>query len=332
MAEVQWSDGPQDGAQTEGESWHRDMPAAPDCWYLTGATASGKSQVAIELARRLDAEILSLDSMAIYRGLDIGTAKPTLAERHEVPHHLLDLVDPTDDFSLSQYLDIAHRTIAEVRARGRQVLFVGGTPLYLKSMLRGLFHGPPADWDFRRAVEAEVAEVGAEALHERLRLVDPLLADKLHPHDQRRIIRALEVHRVTGQPLSHLQREFEEGRSAEECRVFVLHWPRPVLHARIESRVRSMFDRGLVEESRGLRERFGDLGRTASQAVGYQEAFAHLDGRLTLAEAITAVTIRTRRFARRQETWFRSLSECRFVELSEQHPRSAAELAAEIAG
>jgi len=192
------------------------MPPASDCWYLTGATASGKTSIGIELAGRLDAEIISLDSMAIYRGMDIGTAKPSTEQQHSVPHHLLDVVDPNEDYSLDQYVEAAHEKIAEIQDRGRQVLLVGGTPLYLKALLRGLFSGPPADWEFRREVEAEVERVGVEALHARLAQVDPLAADTLHPQDTRRIIRALEVYKITGQPISHLQEQFETSRPADQ--------------------------------------------------------------------------------------------------------------------
>jgi tRNA dimethylallyltransferase len=288
------------------------LPAI-DCWFLSGPTAAGKTSVGLELAEQLGAEIVSLDSMALYRGMDVGTAKPAPEQRRRVPHHLLDVVDPDQEFSLAQYVAAAHECIDEIRGRGREVLFVGGTPLYLKSLLRGIFEGPPADWELRNRIEAELAEVGLEALHERLALVDPLTAARLHPHDKRRIIRALEVFRLTGQPISHLQMQFDEGRPATACKVFVLDWPRPQLHRRIEARVERMFAEGLVEETRGLLSRFGALSRTASQAVGYREAIEHLAGSRGLAETIEQVKARTRQFARRQETWFRSLSELRRV-------------------
>lgn len=295
-----------------------------DCWYLTGATASGKTGVGIELAKRLNAEIISLDSMSVYRGMDIGTAKPSPTQREESPHHLLDIVDPIEDYSLSQYVRDAHDCINEIRGRGREVLFVGGTPLYLKALLRGVYPGPPADWEFREQIETELEEVGIEALHDRLKQVDPLAAAKLHPHDKRRIIRALEVYKQTGSPLSHEQIHFDDIPN-EQCRAFVLSWPRQELHQRIEERVESMFERGLVEEVRGLLQRYGALGRTASQAVGYREVIEHLVGGQDLATTIEQVKARTRQFARRQETWFRSLDECEAV------PQAAGTSADEIA-
>jgi tRNA dimethylallyltransferase len=313
------------------------MPPALDCWYLTGPTAAGKTAVGLELAEKIDAEIISLDSMAVYQGMDIGTAKPTTADRARVPHHLLDLVPPTEDYSLSQYIDAAHEAIADIRSRGKEVLFVGGTPLYLKSLLRGVYQGPPADWDFRRRIEEELSRVGVEALHRRLAMLDPLLAAKLHPHDKRRIIRALEVFRQTGQPLGHQQVQFDEGRHAEQCRVFSLHWERGELHRRIESRVQSMFAAGLVDEVRGLLSRYGGLSRTACQAVGYREVMEFLASQssaapIPLDACRLRVIARTRQFARRQETWYRALCEITFVPLSEPlAPKSVAEQIVQIA-
>jgi tRNA dimethylallyltransferase len=287
-----------------------------DCWFLTGATAVGKSSVGLALARRLNAEIVSLDSMAIYRGMDIGTAKPTAEQRATVPHHLVDIVDPADEYSVAQYVDAAAAVVRDIRARGREVLFVGGTPLYLKSLVRGLFDGPPADWKVRQEIEEELSQVGQAALHERLMQVDPVAASNIHPHDTRRMIRALEVFRATGEPLSHQQMEFEEGPTADECRVFVLRRERGELHRRIEGRVEAMIDVGLVDEVRGLTAGGRELGRTASQAVGYLESLAFLAGEIDRATMIERIKIRTRRFAKRQGTWFRSLSECRFVDIA----------------
>ncbi|MGE3242056.1 MAG: tRNA (adenosine(37)-N6)-dimethylallyltransferase MiaA [Pirellulales bacterium] len=287
-----------------------------ECWFLTGATATGKTAVAMELARQLGAEIVSLDSMTVYRGMDIGTAKPTESERALVPHHLLDIVDPAEEYSVAQYVEDAARTVAEIRAQGREVLFVGGTPLYLKSLLRGLFEGPPANWELREQIEEELEAVGQAALHERLQQVDPVAASAIHPHDTRRMIRALEVFRATGEPLSHQQLQFDDGRRADECRVFVLRRERKELHQRIEGRVEAMIDVGLVEEVRSLTDGGKQLGRTARQAVGYQEALAFLASECDREQMIERIKVRTRRFAKRQGTWFRSLSECRFVDIA----------------
>jgi tRNA dimethylallyltransferase len=300
-----------------------------DCWFLTGATAVGKTSVGQALAQRLDAEIVSLDSMAIYRGMDIGTAKPTVAERAAVPYHLIDIVDPADEFSVAQYVEAAAAAVNDLRARNKEALFVGGTPLYLKSLLRGLFEGPPADWPLRDAIHEELKTVGEAALHERLAQLDPLAAANIHPHDTRRLVRALEVIRATGEPISHQQTQFEEGRSAQECRVFVLRRTRQEQQARIEARVEAMIRAGLVEEVRQLTAGGRQLGRTARQAVGYREALDHLGGECDRQEMIERIKARSRRFAKRQGTWFRSLSECRFVEIAGE--ADAAEVAGQIA-
>ncbi|MBL8888931.1 MAG: tRNA (adenosine(37)-N6)-dimethylallyltransferase MiaA [Planctomycetaceae bacterium] len=286
------------------------------CWFLTGATASGKSELSLALAKRLDAEIISLDSMAIYREMDLGTAKPTPAARQAIPHHLIDILDPTETFSVSQYREAALATIHDLRRRDRGVLFVGGTALYLQALLKGIFDGPPADWAFRQAIEEEVQQVGLERLHERLKMVDPLSADKLHPNDAKRIIRALEVLHLTGKPISHQQREFDSSLKPEQCRVFWLHRPRPELHQRIEHRVDAMFRAGLIAEVADLMKRYGQLSHTATQAVGYKEVIAHLNGEFSEIETIEQVKIRTRRFARAQETWFRNMNESRQLEIT----------------
>lgn len=290
-------------------------PLSGSVWFLSGPTASGKSAVALELAERLNAEILSLDSMAVYRGMDIGTAKPTAAEQARVPHHLLDLVEPAAEFSLAEYVAAAHAATAEVVARGRQPLFVGGTPLYLKALLRGLFTGPPADWELRRQLAAE-EDATPGTLHARLGEVDPAAARKFHPRDQRRLIRGLEVFAQTGRPLSAWQQQFDQARPAEETRVFVLDWPVDVLRTRIEQRVHAMFAAGLLDEAARVAAA-GPLSRTASQAVGYREALACLAGEYDQTVAEAAVTVATQQFAKRQRTWFRSLSECRRVPLAE---------------
>jgi len=303
---------------------------ALESWFLTGPTASGKSAVGVELAERLNAEIISLDSMALYRRMDIGTAKPTEAERRQIPHHLIDILDPHEEFSLAQYVEAADRCADEITARSRSVLFVGGTPLYLKGLLRGIFQGPPADWPLRRQLTDESQRNGPDWLHRRAAEVDPAAAARLHGNDTRRLIRVIEVFEKTGQPISTLQRQFDQGRPAEQCRVFVLDWPKEELHRRIEQRVDQMFTAGLVDEVRRLLAEPHPLSRTARQAVGYREVIEHLEGRRDLAETVELVKQHTRQLAKRQSTWFRSLSECRFVPMSTE--MNAVAVADRIAG
>ena len=304
------------------------MNFAENCWFLTGATASGKSAVGVELARRIDAEVISLDSMALYRRMDIGTAKPSLDERRSVPHHLIDVLEPDEEYSLAQYVEAAGRCADEIRGRGRQVLFVGGTPLYLKGLLRGIFEGPSADWDFRHRLAEQAKQHGDDWLHGQVAAVDPTTAGRLHANDSRRLIRALEVFEKTGRPISDWQRQFDVGLPAEECRVFVLDWSKEDLHARIARRVDAMFAAGLVDEVGRLLADGRTLSRTARQAVGYREVIEQLEGRCSPDEARELVVRHTRQLAKKQGTWFRSLSECRFVQVAE--PFDAGEVAERI--
>lgn len=304
------------------------MPIAPslflqECWFLTGATAVGKSRVGLALAQQLGAEIVSLDSMAIYRGMDIGTAKPGKAEQAAVPHHLIDIRDPDEEYSVAQYLQDAEQVVRAIRGRGREVLFVGGTPMWLKCLLRGLFQGPPANWELRQEIEREAATLAPGVLHHRLEQVDPLAAAQIHPNDTRRLIRALEVFRSSGEPISHQQLEFDEARTADECRVFVLYREREEQRDRIERRVKQMLAEGLIDEVRQLTSNGKRLGRTASQAVGYQEVLGHLAGDIDAEEMAEKIKARTRRFAKRQGTWFRSLSECRWVQVTDSETSEA---------
>lgn len=302
--------------ETESEVF---PPLVDGAIVLTGPTAAGKSAVAVALADRINAEILSLDSIAVYRGMDIGTAKPSIEDRKRIPHHLVDLVDPNEEFSVACYLRQAHAIVERLKDRGRRAIFVGGTPMFLKGVLRGFDPGPPADWEFRRAVESDIERHGVEALRERLRQVDPLAAHRIGPNDSRRMIRALEVARHTGTPISHRQIQFDAQRRAETCNVFSLQWDRGALHDRINARVGEMFRMGLVDEVRGLLEKYGGLSRTASQAVGYREVIQWLrgDDGDDVRPLIEEVSAHTRQLARRQETWLRSFSEIRFIDVAE---------------
>ena len=290
------------------------------CLFLAGPTASGKSALAVPLAEQIGAEILCLDSMTVYRGLEIGTAKPTPAERQRVPHHLLDLADPHEEFSVSMYLPRAEQVCREILARGRTPFFVGGSGLYLRSLLRGLFEGPAADWSFRQAMQTLAEQEGPDSLHRRLTQVDPVTAARLHLRDQRRIIRALEVYELTGRPLSQLQQEQALPIELRPRQVYWLDPDRSWLHQRIDRRVEEMFEQGLVEEVQGLLANGVQFGRTARMALGYAEVLEHLQGSHphgshphggpTREETILAIQQHTRQFAKRQCTWFRNLEEC----------------------
>ncbi len=290
-------------------------PLDAEAIILTGSTASGKSRIALSLAEKINAEIISLDSIAVYCGMDIGSAKPSLADRARVPHHLIDVVSPTAEFSAAQYLAIAKSCVDDILSRGKRPLFVGGTPMYLKGLLYGFDPGPPADWDFRRSVEEDIRSFGIEALHKRLQQVDPLSAHRLPPTDTRRITRALEVAYLTGTPLSHRQTQHDCTSSRAKSKLFAISWPRELLHARIEKRVEQIFGAGLIKEVAGLLEVHGTFSRTASIGVGYREVVEHLQKGTTLESTIQQVLFHTRQLARRQETWFRSLPTLRSIKV-----------------
>ena len=268
---------------------------------LVGPTASGKSALAVELARRLpDVELVSVDSMQVYRGMDIGTAKPTPAEQAEVHVHLLDLADPACDFSVAEFQAAAVATVAAVEGRGHRALLVGGTGLYLRAVVDGL--RLPPRWPEARA-ELE-AEPDTDALYRRLVVADPAAAARMEPTNRRRVVRALEVAIGSGRPFS----SFGAGLDTHPPTRFRLAgvWlPRPVVSGCIGARLAAMVAGGLVDETRGLAARPGGLSRSAAQALGYREVLRHLAGELTLDEAVTEAVRRTRSFARRQRMWFR---------------------------
>lgn len=295
---------------------HLPVEVLTRCWILAGPTAVGKSAVALELAERLGAEIVALDSMTVYCGMDIGTAKPSVQDQARVPHHLVDVIDPHEEYSLAEYLTAAAVACQEIISRGHTPLFVGGTGLYLRGVLRGLFEGPPADWTIRHRLEEVEKAEGAGTLHRQLLSVDPQSAAWLHANDLRRIIRALEVFELTGIPLSVQQQQATLPPDQRPQRVFWLEPPRDCLYSRINDRVVAMFDAGLVAEVRRLLKLPQGLGRTAKQALGYKEVLDHLDGRLTLQATIETLQTRTRQFAKRQHTWFRNLPECRAVPIT----------------
>ena len=301
----------------------------PPLLFLVGPTASGKTTVALEIARRLPIEIISLDSMSVYRGMDIGTAKPSARERAAVPHHLIDVAEPTEPFSVGRYLLEAQAVMADLDSRSKRPLFVGGTPLYLKALVSGLFDGPPADADFRARLAERAKAEGVAKLHEELAGVDAAAARRIHPNDLKRIVRALEVYHATGTPLSDQQTQWSQAVVRQDVRIAGLAWDRAVLYERIERRVDRMFAEGLVEEVRGLVEKYGRLGREASQALGYKEVLAYLAHGGNLDETIALVKRNTRRMAKRQLTWFRSFGEIRWFEMTQA--TAAQEVASDVA-
>lgn len=274
--------------------------------FLVGPTASGKTRFALEIAEAAGAEIVSMDSMLVYRGLDVGTAKPSAEERARVRHHLIDLVEPEERYDVQSYLRDARTVLEDVASRGARALFVGGTGFYLAAVLRGLFEGPPVDPELRARLEARVAAEGAEALHAELAAVDPASAERIHANDTKRLVRALEVQQQTGRPLSVWQEQWGAPSTRQErARIVGLRLPRPVLDERIGERCAAMFEGGWREEAVALEER---LGPGSAQALGYREVLEWARGECSREEAIERITRATRRFARRQDTWYRKFS------------------------
>ena len=287
------------------------MTAAPSLVIL-GPTASGKSDVAMALAAsHHDVELVAVDAMQVYRRMDIGTAKPSAADRAQVPHHCLDLVDAADEFTVTDFAAAAEQAIAGIAASGRRSVLVAGTGLYLRSVTDPM--EVPGRWpEVRAQLEARVGEEGVEVLHRQLVALDPAAAAKMEPNNTRRVVRALEVTLGSGRRFS----SFGPGVDSYPLigfRQFGLRWPRPLLTRRITERVHRMIDAGLVAEVESLAK--GPISRTARQALGYKEIFDVLDGACTLDAAITAITTRTRQFAVRQERWFRRDPRVRWIDI-----------------
>jgi tRNA dimethylallyltransferase len=274
---------------------------------IVGPTAGGKSDLAVDLALALHAQgqpaqVLAADAFQVYRGMNIGTAKPSLAERRGVPHHLIDLVDPEERFTSSQWLTLAHAAIAACRARGALPIVVGGTHLYAMLLLGGMFEGPSADETLR----AQLRATGLPALREELQRVDPAAAARIHPNDERRTIRALEVYRLSGKPITEHQGQWSGAQDPPDdpFLLLALSWPIEPINRRINARVKAMMHAGLLDEVRALRPR---LGVTAREALGYKQLLAHLEGRLSLEDSVERIKIETRRFAKNQRTWLKRL-------------------------
>ena len=285
---------------------------------IAGPTAVGKTAAAISVAGDFDAEIINADSMQVYRCLDIGTAKPTRAERESVPHHLLDIVDPDEDYHAGRFQADADRAIADLRKRRKLPLVVGGSGLYLKSLLYGLCEMPPVPAEIRRQVEDELKKDGGEKLYRRPEQLDPPVADRLSPRDKVRIARALEVRLATGRSISYFQEQHRFSRPRYSFLYLYLACERVKLYQRIADRVQQMMELGFLDEVRGLLDRGFSPELKSLQSIGYRQLIAHLRGALTLDEAVRLIVRDTRRYAKRQETWFARLPEITIVRQEER--------------
>jgi len=295
------------------------MAGKPPILVILGPTASGKSALAHALAQQAGGEILSVDSMQVYRQMDIGTAKPTAAERTEVKHHLLDLVEPTESFTVARFVELADVVITRATS---PLIATGGTPLYYKALFEGLFDGPQADASVRERLSA----LPNEQLHQQLSSVDPAAASRIHLNDSRRMIRALEVFELTGKPISSFQTDWAAQSLRHPTIFFGLSWDKEAINRRINARVKTMIAEGWVEETRELLSKYGQLSMTAAEATGYRELIDHLEGKCTLAEAIEQIKISTRQLARRQMKWFRRFPNVRWIPGNRTVEENAAEI------
>lgn len=281
---------------------------------IFGPTAVGKTKLAIELAKKTNGEIISADSMQVYRGMDIGTAKPSAEEQQGVPHHLIDIRNPDEEWTVSDFVKEAQRSKSKIKDHGKAPILVGGTGLYLWTLLEGYsFPIAPADKEIREKLE----KVPLTTLYARLSTVDPQATEKIHANDKKRIVRALEVYELTGKPISELQKQrtpLDFARGKQNTVLVGLNLPREQLYQRIEERVDQMITRGLIEEVKGLLAKGYSKDLPAFQALGYKEVIEYLDGKWTKEQMIAELKKRTRNFARRQMTWFKRFKDVKWFE------------------
>lgn len=286
-------------------------------YFILGCTGCGKGALGREIARRVGASILSVDSMKVYRGMDIGTNKPSAATREEIPHFGIDLVDPWETYSVAEYARHAHESIAAIRAAGSIPLLVGGTSLYIKALYDGLFEGPSGDAGLRAELSARIAAGESAALHAELMAVDPAAAERIHVNDERRLIRALEVFRLTGKPLSEHQTQWEAGRPKLNAVRIGIRRERELQNRKTNARVKAMIAAGLEAEVRGLVDDPRGMSETARPAVGYAEFAPYFAGTLSLEKTVERIKINTRQLAKKQRTWHRRWADVQWFDVAE---------------
>ncbi len=299
---------------------------------VTGTTGSGKGAVAYELARLLGGEIISLDSMKVYRGMDIGTAKPDSRRRGAIPHHLLDVVEPSEEFSLGRYVREALRTCGEIHGRGNAAVFVGGTPLYLRALVKGFCPAPEGDPVLRRKLKERSERNGLSALYGELQEVDPESAAQVHPNDRRRIMRSLEVYYLTGTPFTELWKHSVIKLPPASYRIFGITWPRELLYRRINERVDRMALSGLFREAAHVSTSFPSLSPTVLQCIGYKEIWQGEREKWGREEIVELIKRNTRRFSRKQMTWFRHFPEIEWISPLHASPHQIARRLAGMLG
>ena len=284
---------------------------------ILGVTASGKGRLAFDLAEHLDAEIISIDSMKVYRRMNIGTAKPPKEARQRVKYHLIDVVEPSDSFSGGAFIDAASDAMKQIRSRNRKIVAVGGTALYIKSLLYGLFDGAGTDEHIRTELRARAEAEGLAELHRKLTKIDPAAAERINPNDARRIVRALEVYQLTGKPISSFQKQWEQRQMKHDWTIIGLRREKADASSRINRRVKKMIDAGLVDEVKSLLDEEKPMSKQARCAIGYAEIIEHLSGQTSLEDAIESIKINSRRLAKGQRTWFKTFQNVHWLDIAE---------------
>ena len=287
---------------------------------ILGVTASGKGRLAFDLAESLGAEIISIDSMKVYRRMDIGTAKPPKEARAALKYHLIDVVEPSDSFSVAAFLDGALHAIEQIKSRKRKIVAVGGTALYIKAMLYGLFEGPGTDEQIRAQLRARAQAEGLAELYRELTKIDPLAADRISPNDSKRIIRALEIYEISGKPISNLQRQFTAEKPVHDWTIIGLRRDKTDANSRINKRVKNMIAAGLVDEVKSLLSEEKPLSPQARCAIGYAEIIDYLSGRIGIEDAAELIKKNTRRLAKNQRTWFKPFKNVNWLDIEPQEP------------
>lgn len=287
---------------------------------VLGVTASGKGRLAFDLAKSLDAEIISIDSMKVYRRMDIGTAKPPQEARQCVKYHLIDIVEPSDSFSVGAFRDAALEAIKQIKGRNKPVIAVGGTALYIKALLYGLFEGPGTNQQIRAELNAQAEMEGLAELYRELKKIDPIAAERINPNDSKRIIRALEVHQLTGKPISSFQKQWDRSDTKHDWTIIGLRRKKTEESKRINSRVKNMIAVGLVDEVKSLLAEEKPLSKQARCAIGYAEIIEYLHGQVELEEAIELIKKNTRRLAKNQRTWFKTFKNVHWLDIKPDEP------------
>lgn len=283
---------------------------------IIGVTASGKGRLAFDLAESLGAEIISIDSMKVYRRMDIGTAKPPRQAQQRVKYHLIDVVEPSEDFSVGKFLDLAYDAAEQIKNRKKRVIAVGGTALYIKALLYGLFEGPGSDKQIRAELQAEAEANGLEELYRQLTEIDPVTAERIGRRDRKRIIRALEVYKLTGKPISSLQQQFDAEKPLHDWTIIGLRREKSVENSRINLRAKKIIEAGLVDEVKALLAEEKPLSKQARCAIGYAEIIDHLNGKMNLEDAVELIKKNTRRFAKNQRTWFKTFKNVHWLDIA----------------